>query len=176
MYEPYIQEIYRTDIQNQTPSMKLTRDGDPHTLLFSPDCLFCLVDEKLSFKQKAAPKIPKATEAAKHKAGGGNVEICTPTLHHHECCVLPVFGHVLLCCADLYLLFLSVSDIYLSISGQWIANQNGKPNQRSQRPQKLLSIKQVEEMWKSVRLHIHVWGYFMQMYPLLGLEALNGRT
>ena len=38
------------------------------------------VDRKLEWK--AAPKIPTAKEAAKHKAGGGNVEICELiTLH-----------------------------------------------------------------------------------------------
>ena len=36
---------------------------------------YILVDEKLNFTEKAAPKIPTAKEAAKHKAGGGNVEI-----------------------------------------------------------------------------------------------------
>ena len=39
-------------------------------------CLrMCVVDEKV--KVVASPKIPLAKDAAKHKAGGGNVEICT---------------------------------------------------------------------------------------------------
>ena len=42
-------------------------------------CAFCFcvrqVDEKV--KVVASPKIPLAKDAAKHKAGGGNVEICT---------------------------------------------------------------------------------------------------
>ena len=37
------------------------------------------VDRKLEWKAEA--KIPKATDASKHKAGGGNVEICQPPAH-----------------------------------------------------------------------------------------------
>ena len=42
-------------------------------------CFVChirpaIVDRKLDWKAEA--KIPKATDASKHKAGGGNVEIC----------------------------------------------------------------------------------------------------
>ena len=39
--------------------------------------LCCAVDEKV--KVIGSPKIPLAKDAAKHKAGGGNVEICTPS-------------------------------------------------------------------------------------------------
>ena len=39
--------------------------------------LRCAVDEKV--KVIGSPKIPLAKDAAKHKAGGGNVEICTPS-------------------------------------------------------------------------------------------------
>ena len=38
------------------------------------------MDRKLDWKAEA--KIPKATDAAKHKAGGGNVEICWPHTHN----------------------------------------------------------------------------------------------
>ena len=46
----------------------------------------CVVDQKV--KIVASPKIPKAADASKHKAGGGNVQICQynhisyqPTVH-----------------------------------------------------------------------------------------------
>ena len=37
-------------------------------------CVASVVDQKV--KIVASPKIPKASDASKHKAGGGNVQIC----------------------------------------------------------------------------------------------------
>lgn len=45
----------------------------------------CSVDQKVKIVAEA--KIPKAADAAKHKAGGGNVEICQPhPAHCHTSC------------------------------------------------------------------------------------------
>jgi hypothetical protein len=44
--------------------------------------LICTVDEKV--KVVGSPKIPLAKDAAKHKAGGGNVEICQPINGQHN--------------------------------------------------------------------------------------------
>ena len=46
----------------------------------------CVVDEKV--KVVASPKIPLAKDAAKHKAGGGNVEICTRHTNQHTSSVI----------------------------------------------------------------------------------------
>ena len=46
------------------------------------DCSVRSVDRKLDWKAEA--KIPKATDASKHKAGGGNVEICQPSRLLHS--------------------------------------------------------------------------------------------
>jgi hypothetical protein len=50
--------------------------SSPSALLLLVCVLCCCSDDKY-VKPEAAPKIPTAKDAAKHKAGGGNVKICT---------------------------------------------------------------------------------------------------
>ena len=47
-------------------------------------CVCCAVDQKVKIVAEA--KIPKASDASKHKAGGGNVEIRTLTQHTPASC------------------------------------------------------------------------------------------
>ena len=65
-------------------------------LLVSVRCGVGAVDQKV--KIVASPKIPKAADAAKHKAGGGNVEICQSAITAHvdrrrHNCAVPLLNH-----------------------------------------------------------------------------------